>query len=148
CAAADGPRRSRSERSAPHHTVPRRTCDRTTRSPPTRHSPARANLRAAHGGLTAPAKAAGALVWSGSQLTEARERVGGAIGLEVLDAGEKTIDSEQEEIDLRSLPGAAAGEIGAGGCPHSEQRVRSQREDLVRAFGVDRADLEEAANCA
>ena len=65
------------------------------------------------------------------QLVEAGQRVGLAVGIEVLEARQKAIASEDPELEELPLEGAASSAVGAKERPPPEERIRLQAEDLV-----------------
>ncbi len=82
------------------------------------------------------------------QLVEAGERLGVAVGIELLAARHEAIGSEDPEHEEGPLEGAAAGAVGAEVRPAHEERVGSQAEDVVDAGGAVVGELEQGAERA
>ena len=82
----------------------------------------------------------------GRQLVEAGERLGIALGVELLPARQETIDSEDPEHQELALVGTAAGAEGARIRPAHEERVGSQTEDVVDARGPVVRELGQGAH--
>src|SRR5262249_61941181 len=72
---------------------------------------------------------------SRGEYVESRERLVVAIGVEELDARQKTIGPGHPEPEEMPLVGAATGPVGAEVRPAYEERVVSQGEDIVDAVG-------------
>ena len=67
----------------------------------------------------------------GRQLVEAGERLGVAVDVELLEARQEAIASEDPEQEELPLEGAAAGAVGAEERPPHEERIGLQAEDVV-----------------
>src|SRR5262249_40159610 len=67
----------------------------------------------------------------GSQLIETGERLDLALGVEVLEAGQKAIASEDPERNERPLERAAAYQVGTAQRAPPEQRIRLHAEDVI-----------------
>src|SRR5439155_20277402 len=77
----------------------------------------------------------------GRQLVKAGERLVLAVGVEVFDARQQAIGSEDPEREELPLIGATAGAGGAKVSPAHEERISLQAEDFVVARGDGVGDL-------
>ena len=72
---------------------------------------------------------------TGPQRVEAGDRLGLAVDVEVIEARQQAIASEDPELEELPLEGAAASAVGAEERPPQEERVRLQTEDFVLSHG-------------